>query len=171
MKLIFIASAIYLLLTSCSSQLKMVKLYGYKQAVLPGKHSVYETDEMGKQLAQRSRARLNYFIYLSHPDGVDITPMGMWINGIPFGLRAEKVNSPVEMNDDNPFTTVKTLLVPKTTDNVWLLTPIEQIAGKPKLQKQTLAKTNQLVVVYELNGKLHYHTLKEMDPLPTAVMQ
>jgi hypothetical protein len=46
------------------------------------------------------------------------------INGDPFDIRAERVNSPVEIDDGNPFKSTKTVLVPKTKDSVWLLNPI-----------------------------------------------
>jgi hypothetical protein len=171
MKVAAMVCSLLLILASCASQSKNVKLYAYKQAVSPGKRSGYETDENGKPLPQKTKARVNYFIYLSHPASLQIKTIEMWIDGDPFDIRAERVNSPVEIDDGNPFKSTKTVLVPKTKDSVWLLNPVEHNDRGTKNPIKTLAKANQLVVMYKLKGKSYSQSLKEIKPLPTAVMQ
>jgi len=159
-------------LQSCISQSKNIKVYGYKQAVSAGKPSTYETDESGKRVGQANRRRVNYYIYMSHPAGMPVRPVEVWINGEVFDLQNEVVNSPVEKAlDSSPFEKEKVVLVPKTPGKVWMLTPITKTDSLFKLKNVQVAKKNEVVVVYLHNNRLFTKELKVLNVLRTEVMQ
>ena len=138
-----------------------VKIYGYVQEVLPGTIPK-GTDENGKKI-EAVKVRDNYLIYISVPGKSRIYPIELWIKGNRFSAKPETVTTtPVQQNDNlgKPIT-----LVAKTSNNVQRIIPIPIIQGKEFLNAKKKSLSNELVVVYKLNGKYYSATQKKLTRL------
>jgi len=150
---------------------KAVKLYGYTQRTTPGM-AAKQKDDNGR-VKKTDNNLYSYFIYLSNASGSRIYPAEMWIRGERLGVKAEAVaHTPVEIVKDNVMANSKKItLVPKTTAKVLQLTGTPEIPGKNFAKAKNLATSNELVVVYKLNGQFYYATLKEFTDLNSAALQ
>lgn len=146
-------------------------LYGYKQAVLPGANPRVISEETGEVENVMKKANYNYFFYMSST--ARLYPSEIWIDGEGHSVKVETVKkTPVEIiNSNTPLSPKKTTLVPKTTRRVIQLTPTPQISGKKMLKVKNLSRTHELVVVYKMNGKFYYQTMKKLIVLEAAAMQ
>jgi hypothetical protein len=149
-----------------------VKLYGYTQRSTPG-IAGRERDENGQIKKPANNNLYSYFIYLTGPSKSRMYPAELWIRGERLGVKAETVlQTPVEITKDNVTTTSeKVTLVPKTTAKVLQLTGTRETPGKKFIKAKNLATTNELVVVYKLNGKFYYATLKKFTSLNSVALQ
>ena len=141
-----------------------VKLYGYFQSVSPGIISKEQSN---------NEKLFNYFMYLSSSNKSRLYPVEAWIKGKRVGLTYELTKTPViKFKDEgvvqNPE---KIILVPSTTSKVYQLTGTSIVDGKNFSKAKTLSSSNELVVVYKLNGKFYYATLKKLSELEAANMQ
>jgi hypothetical protein len=147
------------------------KLYGFKEPVTSGVAPSNIEDGNGKEIKNEAKSTFNYFIYLQTISRV--YPSEMWINGVPYSVKVETIKStPVKRdNSNNPSQTTSTILVPKTTHKVVMLTPAPAINDKLSKKGRSLSKDNELVVVYKQAGKFYYSNLKKMKELEAAIMQ
>jgi hypothetical protein len=149
-----------------------VKLYGYVQSVTQGVAGK-QLDENGKVVKKTPAKLHNYFMYLTSTSKNRMYPVEIWIKGERLGVKAEAVSTtPVTTVVDDGSMNAKTIvLVPETTSKVWLLTGTREPLLKKFPKAKTLAEKNELVVVYRLNGKFGYATLKEFQQLSSGAMQ
>ncbi|MFN2439942.1 MAG: hypothetical protein ABR503_12135 [Chitinophagaceae bacterium] len=151
-----------------------VKIYGYIQPVSSGVSPPVAIDEEGNVSSRGIKRGSNYFIYLTGPASVRIYPIEMWVNGEPYSAKPETINkTPIEKADPSfPDGPKKITLVPKTTKKVMMLVPgTASFTNKSLANAKSLAKTNELVVVYKMNGKLYYSLLKKLQTIERADMQ
>ena len=161
------------LISLCSyTQIKgPAKIYGYKEPVSSGNIPKRIIDENGKETSPEKKPSYNYFIYLVSAGRA--YPSEMWIMSKPYSVIPEFIkNTPVERKNFNiPSEPKSTVLVPKTTKKVLLLTPAPAIDNKLTNKAKNLAKTNELVIVYKSGGKFYYNSLKFLTRLELAVTQ
>lgn len=145
-----------------------IKIYGYKQPTVGG--MVQRTiSEDGTANEVPVKPRFNYRIYTASSSA--ITPMEIWIKGEAFSVSQSPVESPVVYTSpNNPVRPTTTTLVPKTTKKVLQITP-EQLKGNATAKARTLAKTNELVLVYKANEKTYYQTLKKLETMEPVFLQ
>jgi hypothetical protein len=155
---------------SCFAQDGNVNLYAYRQGVSSGVRPEVSGDGAGQGLPEGTSAAVNYFIYLSHPPGVRVYPVALWIDGEPYGVKWQPVaQKPVELSSGGETgQEEKTTLVPATADEVLRLTPVAYIPGKEERPAPSLLKEYQLVVVYRQGGKLHTKAVKTLQALSRA---
>ena len=150
----------------------VVKLYGFKQPVVKGVPSTYETDEQGNKVEPKDKVYTNVFIFLSYPTDVIITPVEFWMDGLLYSIKQEPVKTPVEVIYENGLQeTEKITLVPQTEDTVIRIILSEKLPFKTPAIKKSSANTNELVIVYKMNGKLFTQSLKKIKGLRIAVMK
>jgi hypothetical protein len=167
--LIFI---LFLFSRFCFAQLGEIKLYGFKQLVATGTHSPYETDEQGKKLELKTDLYKNFFIFISYPPELKIDPLDVWMNGEAYSIKEETVKTPVEITYDNGISSPETIaLIPQTSDTVTRIILSDKLPSKTSAIKKSLGETNDLVIIYKLNGKLYSQTLKRIKALRNAILQ
>lgn len=172
MRCIVILLIAFLGITGFAQAQNGVKLYGYAQSVTQGMAGK-QLDENGKVVKKTPAKLRNYFMYLSSASKNRMYPVEIWIKGERLGVKAEAVSTtPVTTVVDDGSMNAKTIvLVPQTTSKVWLLTGTKGPLLKEFPKAKTLAETNELVLVYRLNGKFGYATLKEFQQLSDGAMQ
>ena len=151
-------------------QAQEVKLYGYVQKVTPGVSAAVELDENGARKKLSGKVMENYLMYLAGPSRSRVYLVEGWIKGEKVGLKGTPVKSPVKVTAFSE-TGEAVDVVPKTAATVWQLTGTTAFAGKTFEKAKGLAQTNDLVVVYKLNGRFRYATLKSFTPLETVHLQ
>ena len=146
-----------------------LKLYGYKQVIIPGTVPVVISED-GKPSAQVApKVWNNFFLYLTYSKGETIQPMQLWINKKAYTVKVEPIaKTPVEhVNRNIPARPVTTVLVPKTTNKIVFLNP-KELTGKPvtpSASAKKLIDTSELVLAYKWKGKIYYKALKELKEL------
>jgi hypothetical protein len=133
-----------------------ITLYAFEQKVIPGIAPARDVVEGGKVVKKTSWAEKQYYIFLTTPDNITVYPVLVWIKGKAFGVRSKESATPVKRLSTNDTTIV---LVPKTEQRVVRLFPVETALGKQQWGA-TLAKQNELVLVYKIKGR-HYYLVKE----------
>lgn len=172
MKACRLLCALVLLSSFCFAQTTGIKLYGFRQSVAKGVHSSYETDEQGNKVNPKIEIHTNLFIYWAYPSNLNLYPVEIWVNGEQYSVKTSPAKTPVTIIYDNgKFAPETVILVPKTADTVTQLLISERLPAKSSEIKKSLAETNDLVVVYKLNGKFYSQTLKKIKALRMASMQ
>ncbi|HEX8314741.1 MAG TPA: hypothetical protein VF609_07110 [Flavisolibacter sp.] len=169
-KIIFLLSlAIAVTGASVMAQTKgTAKIYGYQQQVSGGA-SPDRSQAPGS--GDRQRAGVNYYIYLSLPGSVRIYPAELWINGVLYGVQFKmESKTPVLLQSNDPALNDR-VLVSKTAQKVIQLIPIPANGAKKSAKGHSLAKANEVVVVYKQNGKFYYSSLQKLTGLENAAMQ
>lgn len=157
---------------SCFSQTSTVKLYGFSQVVAKGVPSTYETDEQGKTVETKQEVNKNLFIYLAYPPDLNLYPVEVWMKGELYSIKQQPAHTPVVIVYANgQYEPETVILVPTTTDTVFQLILTDRSPSKNTTIKKSLAETNDLVVVYKLNGKFYSQTLKKIKGLRMGIMQ
>lgn len=170
MKSILLLLFIILVATSLSSSAQNVKLYGYVQKVTPGASAAVELDENGARRKITGKTLENYFMYLAGPSNSRVYLVEGWVKGERIGLKGNIVKTPVTITA-SPETGESVEVVPKSTETVWQLSGTTATAGKTFEKAKQLAQSNEMVVVYRLNGQFRYATLKSFTQLETAHLQ
>lgn len=141
---------------------KGVQLHGFYRDVLPG--TVQKGfDESGQPQAARKDNSIQYFLYLSAPAGSRITPVEIWIHGQQYAAKAVKVATPVELPSSIPGK--KQTLLGKTSGAVYQVQPGAALHQVRYTKARDKAASNEVVVVYKLNGVYYSATLKELTKL------
>lgn len=168
MKNYFILAMLILFSQYSSGQAKgSAVLYGYIQEVLPGvNHNVIM--EGGEEVASPHNPKRNYRIYIESSSR--IYPVEMWIKGERYSAGMDIINkTPVVFGSDSAGN--RKVLVPHTTGKLLLLTPTPFIEVKNAGDVSSIAKSNELVVLYRQNGKFYYNALAKLEYLQAAAMQ
>jgi hypothetical protein len=170
MKSTFLLLFVICYLACLKATAQNVKLYGYVQKVTPGISATVELDENGNRVKRSGASMENYFMYLAGPANSRVYLVEGWIKGERVGLKGTTVKTPVQITASSETGKVVEV-VPKSTAMVWQLTGTTAPAGKTFEKAKRLAQTNEMVVVYRLNGQFRYATLKNLTPLETAHLQ
>jgi len=141
-----------------------VKIYGFYRDVLPGTIPK-GTDENGKALP-RPELNVEYLLYISGPGKTRIYPVEVWIKGERFSASGTiEKQSPVQTTGDLGKMIT---LVPKTSGTVQRIQPGNVADGKNFPNAKKKAATNDLVIVYKMNGKFYSTALahlKKIEPV------
>ena len=175
-KKIFIPLFLWIVIVSGFTQAKLPvkKVFGYKQASIPGIVPDY-TGENDIQPSGKTKPKLNfnYWFYLELPKTEKITITGLWISGGRHDIKTDTITDlPVRKII---FTGMKkndtTIMVPFTKNKIILVYP----AGESKIDDSryalNLAHLNELVVRYVWKNKIHYSTMKKLKELDPDVRQ
>ena len=138
-----------------------VKIYGFYREVLPGTIPK-GTDENGKALPP-PEVNVEYLVYISGPSGKRIYPVEIWIKG-------ERYSASVTTESHSPVQTTGDLgkvitLVPKTSGTVQRIHTGKEVDGKNFPNAKTKAASNDLVIVYKMNGKFYSSALKHFKKI------
>ena len=168
--------AIIILSAFMQVQPPVKKIYGYKQASIPGilpNHS--EENDIKPTGKNKPTQNYNYWFYLEIPKTEKINVTGLWISGIPYDIKTETVsNLPMkkiiftgmEKNDT-------TIMVPATRNKVMLIYPSGKNKDTTINSKYItgLTNKNELVISYLWKNKKYYATLKKLEELIPDVRQ
>ena len=146
------------------------KIYGYKQASIPGILPNYsEENDIKPTGKNKPKQNYNYWFYLEIPKTENIKVTGLWISGIRHDIKAETVNnSPVKKiiftGIDKNDTTI---MVPATKNKVILICPSGESKETTINSKYItgLTNKNELVISYLWKNKKYYSTLKKLKEL------
>jgi hypothetical protein len=162
---------IILLAAIISARAQTVTLYGYVQKVVPGNTAARELSEDGSQKKVTTEAGQDYFLYLAGPAKSRIYLMEGWLKGERVGLRSKAIATPVTFPSSLPVDEPAEL-VPKKQGTVWqLTTEVATASTKASQRGKVLSAANDVVVVYRMNGKIGYATLKSLKELPASYRQ
>jgi hypothetical protein len=155
MKYILVFSVLFFNL-SCIAQKNRMLLYAYEQKVTPGIAPAQKEDE--------ERNGFQYYIYLTTPQSKTVNPVALWIKGVQFGVKVKDASTPIESTspDDSAM-----ILVPKTEQRTYRLFPVKNIPAKGP-DSTSLARLNEVVLVYKMNGKFHFLAKEKLVLLKTV---
>ena len=175
-KKIFIPVFLLIIIISGFTQVKppVKKVYGYKQASIPGILRDYsEENDIKPSGKTKPRQNYNYWFYLEFLKTEKINITGLWISGIRHDIKSDTITDlPVrkiiftgmEKNDT-------TIMVPITKNKIILIYP----SGESKIDDSkyalNLARQNELVVRYTWKNKIYYTTIKKLKELDPDVRQ
>ncbi len=152
-----------------------VKLYGYIQPVSMGmkakRHAITDDGKIEKNTSDNRSS--NYKIYITAPAKPRIYPAEIWIKGTHWAANPVTINETpvVATNDVNPNHPTSVTLVPKTPDKVMILEAVPLVNSKNGNKGTLLAKTHEVVVLYKMNGRFYYATLKTLSALAPMALQ
>ena len=132
------------------------KLYAYSQEILPGKKSNHPVTP-----------KLSYRLFVTVNPKQKIMVTGIWLNNNYYNLTTKNIPAKQVLNENSNFE--KTILVAKTTNNVFELVLTRQIdpAPRPNSKLGSLLKSNEVVVAYLWKGKEYFSALKKITVLET----
>ena len=151
---------LFIALSTMAFSQKGVKVYGFYRDVLPGTVP-RGTDENGKKLSGPDNT-VEYLIYISGNSGTRIYPAEVWIKGTRYAAAYENIKSPVVIKNNLGKDVT---LVPKTTAKVLKVRPGTWTSGKNFPNAKSKAASNDVVVVYKLNGKFYSALVKHLTRL------
>jgi hypothetical protein len=94
------------------------------------------------------------------------------MDGLLYSIKQEPVQTPVEIIYENGLHEAeKIILVPQTADTVIRILLSEKLPFKTPAIKKSSADTNELVIVYKMNGKLFTQSLKKIKGLRMDAMK
>jgi len=175
-KKIFIPVFLLIVIVSGFTQVKppVKKVYGYKQASIPGILPNYpEENDIQPTNKTKPKLNFNYWFYLEFPKTEKINITGLWISGIRHDIKTDTITDlPVrkiiftgmEKNDT-------TTMVPVTKNKVILVYPSGESKINDSKYESNLAHLNELVVRYVWKNKLYYTTMKKLKVLDPDVRQ
>jgi hypothetical protein len=150
------------------------KIYGYKQASIPGILPKYPEENNIKPLGKtKPKQNYNYWFYLEFPKTEKINITGLWISGIHHDIKTDTItNLPVRKiiftgmgkNDT-------TIMVPVTKNKIILVYPSGESKTDDSKYALNLANLNELVVRYVWKNKIYYSTMKKLKVLDPDVRQ
>jgi hypothetical protein len=150
------------------------KIYGYKQASIPGILPNYsEENDIHPTGKTKPTQNYNYWFYLEFPKTEKINITGLWISGIRHDIKSDTItNLPVrkivftgmEKNDT-------TIMVPATKNKIVLIYPSGASKTDDSKYAADLARLNELVVRYAWKNKIYYMTMKKLKELGPDVRQ
>ena len=175
---IFIPIILLIVIIAGFTQVKppVKKVYGYKQASIPGilPDDAEEHDIKAKDAKKTVRKQTyNYWFYLEYPRNEKITITGLWVSNVRFDATIETITQlPVKKivftGMDKNDTTV---MVPATKNNVLLVYPSGENKVNDSKYALNLARVNELVIRYTWKKSTYYSTIKKLKELNPDVRQ
>jgi hypothetical protein len=94
-----------------------------------------------------------------------------WLKGERVGLRSKVIATPVTLPSSLPADEPAELVPKKQGTVLQLTTEIATASTKASQRGKVLSAANDVVVVYRMNGKIGYATLKSLKELPASYRQ
>ena len=172
----FIPAILLIFIVSGFTQVKppVKKLYGYKQASIPGVLLDFsEQNDIQPTGKTKPKQNFNYWFFLEFPKTEKINTTGLWISGIRYDIKTDTISDlPVtkivftglEKNDT-------TIMVPVTKNKVILVHPSGESNIDDSKYALNLARQNELVIRYTWNNKIYYSTMKKLKEIIPDVRQ
>ena len=150
------------------------KIYGYKQASIPGILPKY-SEENNKQPSGKTKPKqnYNYWFYLEFPKTEKINITGLWISGIRHDIKTDTITdlpirkiifTGMQKNDT-------TIMVPVTKNKIILVYPSGESKINDSKYALNLAHLNELVLCYVWKNNTYYKTMKKLKELTPDVRQ
>ncbi|MCU7548465.1 hypothetical protein OCK74_05025 [Chitinophagaceae bacterium LB-8] len=149
------------------AQKDSITLYAYEQKVIPGIAPARDVEEGGTVVRKATEPEVQYYIFIAVPPGITRHPTSLWIKGKQFGVKAKETATPVERLITNDSVII---LVPRIEGKVLQLIPV-QTSPTQNQEGAELAKQNELVVVYQANGRIHYQAQERITTLDPVQLQ
>jgi hypothetical protein len=175
-KKIFILVFLLIVIVSGFAQAKppVKKIYGYKQASIPGILPNYsEENDVQPSGKTKRKQNYNYWFYLEFPKTEKINITGLWISGIRHDIKTDTLNDlPIRkiiftgMEKDDT-----TIMVPLTKNKIILVYPASESKIDDSKYALDLARINELVIRYVWKNKIYYTTMKKLKVLDPDVRQ
>jgi hypothetical protein len=177
-KKVFIPGIVLIFIISGFTQVKppVKKVYGYKQASIPGILPDSDENDIKENNAPKRTERkqtYNYWFYLEFPKTEKINITGLWISNIRYDIKVDTITQfPVKKivftgMDKNDTT----IMVPVTKNKVVLIYP----SGENKIDDSkyalNIARINELVIRYTWKKQTYYTTLKKLKEINPDVRQ
>lgn len=175
-KKIFIPVILLVIIGSGFTQVKppVKKVYGYKQASIPGILPDYSGEnDIQPSAKAKPKQNYNYWFYLEFPKTEKINITGLWISGIRHDIKADTITdlpvrkiifTGIEKNDT-------TIMVPATKNKIIVVYPSGESKSDDSRHALNLARQNELVVRYVWKNKIYYSTMKKLKELDPDVRQ
>jgi len=175
-KKIFIPVFLLIVIVSGFTQTKppVKKIYGYKQASIPGiLPDYFEENDIQPSGKTKPKPNYNYWFYLEFPKTEKINITGLWISGIRHDLKKDTIT-------DLPIRKIiftgmgkndTTIMVPATKNKIILVYPSGESKINDSKYALNLARLNELVVRYTWKNKIYYTTMKKLKELTPDVRQ
>lgn len=147
------------------------RLYAYRQSILPGVQPGGAITESGERIEAKPTSNAQYIIYITATGRV--YPVALWIKGERFAVNTEAIRKTpvIVFQDEERGNPQKKILVPKTTQKVWLLTPLPITDNLRFPQAEAAARKADVVVVYKMNGRFYYKTVNRIESVPAATAE
>jgi len=145
----------------------LIKGHAYLRESTPG--IIPKTiDEDGKELAETVHSIKSYQLFLEYKKGTTIKPSMIWINGIAYRVKMEKIKTtPVLFKTSTGADNYETdTLVKKTSNQVMQL----WIDGEINLPPKVFDK-GKISVEYYYKGKSYLYTFKEIKKIAPQILQ
>jgi len=175
-KKIFIPVFFLIVIVSGFTQAKppVKKVYGYKQASIPGILPNYsEENDIQPSGKIKRKQNYNFWFYLEFQKTEKINITGLWISGIRHDIRTDTITDlPVrkiiftgmQKNDT-------TIMVPVTKNKIILVYPSGESKINDSKYALNLAHLNELVLSYVWKNNTYYTTMKKLKELTPDVRQ
>jgi len=175
-KKLFIPIFLLIIIVSGFTQVKppVKKVYGYKQASIPGIIPDYsEENDIQPSGKTRPKQNYNYWFYLEFPKTEKINITGLWIAGIRHDIKADTITElPVRKIIFTGMVENDTMImVPATKNKIILIYPSGESKTDDSKYALNLARLNELVVRYTWKNKIYYTTMKKLKELNPDVRQ
>lgn len=178
MKKQFFIPIIFLLVINtfvfAQTKLPVKKIYGYKQASIPGILPEYsEENDIKPAGKNKPKQNFNYWFYIECLKTEKIKITGLWISGIKHDIKSDTItNLPVKkiiftgMQKDDTVT-----MAPVTKNKIVLVYPSGESKINDSRYASALASSNELVIRYIWKNKTYYTTIKKLKELNPDVRQ
>ena len=171
-KRVFIPAILIFIIISGFAQIRLPvkKIHAFKQASIPGILPGYrEETDIGKTNKAKPKQNFNYWFYIEIAKTEKINVTGLWIAGVPHGIKAETIKElPVkkiiftglDINDT-------TIMMPVTKNKVMLIYPSGESKDTIIRSKyiRDITRVNELVIRYLWKNKIYYTTVKNLKEL------
>ena len=149
-----------------------ITLYAYTQSVSSGARPNRSIDDKGV-IQPRKKPALNTWIYLSVPADTTITIEALFIKGKKYTAAIQRIHeSPVlHINTNIPHQRDTTVLVPKTTNKIYLVKPIKEMELETTKTERLPLEGNDVVIEYKKGCRKNYVFQKAMVRLERALLQ
>lgn len=159
--LLLVTSAVGFLLKAQTVGAAIV--YAYRQPILPGTQRGDILERTGKTIVVRANTQSSPIIYISSHQR--IYPVALWIDGKRYGVNTQAIRKTpiVIFRDEKLPQSEGKILVPKTTQCVWRLTPMPDIQKRNFNAAASAACKSAIVVVYKMSGRFYFNALNTME--------
>ena len=150
------------------------KVYGYKQASIPGILPDYsEENDIQPTGKTKPKQNYNYWFFLEFPKTEKINITGLWISGTRYDLKTDTITDlPLKKIVFTGMTeNDTTIMVPATKNRIVLVYPSGESKTEDSKYALNLARQNELVVRYTWKNKIYYSTMKKLKEIIPDVRQ
>ncbi len=148
-------------------------LYAFSRQTIGGANPQVPISESGTINTKPTAARLQYFIFLEY--GAAKTPViqSVWIKGIPYFFKTDKINTPMVLANPNLPHSTGDSLIKGTKNPVWQILLLTANDKQKKNSAALMAQINgsEVVVQYSLNRKIFLLSVKTAKAITPLALQ